>query len=87
MTKDVQFFSITQPEINPSRVLYYTEFEGIRSEPIDDYFFVLAHAKALLQEHGACLVDRSDKGTSARSAPLAHSTSAISPRILTSDTA
>ena len=63
MTLDVDLFSISDPPINPWRVLYYTEFNGARSEAMDDYSVVLAHAEALMQEHGACLVDRSDKGT------------------------
>jgi hypothetical protein len=63
MTQNVELFSITSPEINPSSVLYYTEFNSVRSEASDDHSVVLAQAQALVQEHGACLVDRSDKGT------------------------
>jgi hypothetical protein len=63
MTKDVQLFSATAPAVNPTHVLYSLEFDGMRSEEIDDYFVVLARAEALIQEHDASLVDRSDKGT------------------------
>jgi hypothetical protein len=63
MTKDVELFSATAPDINPTHVLYYTVFDGMRSESNQNYFAVLDYAEALIEEHGACLVDRSDKGT------------------------
>ncbi len=63
MTPAVEIFSITDPQITPTRVLYYLTFKGLQSESTEDYSRVLSYAEALIEEHGACLVDRSDKGT------------------------
>ena len=45
------------------RIGCYTEFNGVRSEPLNDYGPVLAHAQVLCAKHDTCLVDRSDKGS------------------------
>jgi hypothetical protein len=44
-------------------VWYWTEFEGQRSERLENYSTVLAPAEALCAELDTCLVDRSDKNS------------------------
>lgn len=58
----VELFSATDPPHVPTRcVWYWTEFKGARSERLSEYAPVLARAKAILAEHDACVIDRSDK--------------------------
>lgn len=60
----VEIFSATDPVYVPDRrVWYWTEFRGVRSERLNEYAPVLERAEGLLAEHGACLIDRSDKGS------------------------
>jgi hypothetical protein len=64
MTPDVELFSATDPvHVEDRRVWYWTEFKGVRSERLNDYTPVLRQAEALMARHGACLIDRSDKGS------------------------
>ncbi len=64
MTPDVELFSATDPVyVADRRVWYWTEFDGVKSERLNDYATVLLHAEALMAEHDACLIDRSDKGS------------------------
>lgn len=64
MSPTVELFSATDPPYVRNRgVWYYTEFDGTRSERLNDYPSVLARAQVLCQEHGARLVDRSDRGS------------------------
>lgn len=64
MTPAVELFSATDPVYVPNRrVWYWTEFNGLRSERLEDYEAVLVRALVIRQEHDTCLVDRSDKGS------------------------
>lgn len=64
MEPAVELLSATDPGyVQPRRVWYYTEFEGMRSERLNDYAPVFARAEALCAEHDTCLIDRSDKGS------------------------
>jgi len=64
MTATIELISATDPPyVRDRRVWYYTEFNGVRSDALNEYLPVLARAEALCAEHSACLVDRSDKGS------------------------
>ena len=64
MTRTVELFSATDPVyVRNRRVWYWLEFDGMRSKRLTEYGSVLEHANALVAEHDACLIDRSDKGS------------------------
>ena len=61
-TPAVELFSAVDPIYRVDRsVRYWTAFNGAKSETLTDYAPVLERALALCQEHGVCLVDRSDR--------------------------
>ena len=62
MTPEVEIFSATDPVCEPNRrVWYWLEFDGKKSQRRNDWATINAWALALLAEHNACLIDRSDK--------------------------
>jgi hypothetical protein len=64
MIETVEIYSATDPVYFADRqVWYWVEFRGMKSERVTDWSTVDGHAKAILAEHEACLVDRSDKGS------------------------
>ena len=64
VTETVEIYSATDPVYFTDRqVWYWVEFHGMKSERLTDWPTVNAHAKAILAEHDACLIDRSDKGS------------------------
>jgi hypothetical protein len=62
--REVEIYSRTDaPYVARRSVWYWAEFDGRACEETKDYAIALARAKALMAEHGACLIDRSDKGS------------------------
>ena len=64
MTETVEIYSATDPVYFADRqVLYWLEFRGVKSERLTEWATVNTRAAAILAEHDACLIDRSDKGS------------------------
>jgi hypothetical protein len=64
MESTVEIFSATDPpHVHERRVWYWLEFEGRASERLTEWALVNEWALALVAEHDAYLLDRSDKGS------------------------
>ena len=62
MNDTIEIFSATDPPHVPDRqVWYWLEFRGMRSERRTEWGPINRHAEALIAEHDAVVIDRSDK--------------------------